>query len=100
MSAFFDTNILIYAQQDGEKAERSRSRFCDSCFESPPEVAVSEGRGRFGIAGFVLPLAIGHKRQSTSVDGSSTTSLAVEVRQLITPPSTDCSLSRSVPTWL
>jgi predicted nucleic acid-binding protein len=24
VSAFFDTNILIYAQQDGEKAERSR----------------------------------------------------------------------------
>ena len=27
MSAFFDTNILVYAQQTGAKAERSRSLF-------------------------------------------------------------------------
>lgn len=29
MSAFFDTNILIYAQQDGVKAERSRVLLAD-----------------------------------------------------------------------
>ena len=29
MSAFFDTNILVYAQQAGEKGERSRALFAD-----------------------------------------------------------------------
>jgi predicted nucleic acid-binding protein len=29
VSAFFDTNILVYAQQTGEKAERSRALFAD-----------------------------------------------------------------------
>jgi predicted nucleic acid-binding protein len=29
VSAFFDTNILVYAQQDGEKAERSRVLLSD-----------------------------------------------------------------------
>jgi predicted nucleic acid-binding protein len=29
MSAFFDTNILVYAQQTGEKAERARALFAE-----------------------------------------------------------------------
>jgi predicted nucleic acid-binding protein len=29
VSAFFDTNILVYAQLDGEKAERSRALLAD-----------------------------------------------------------------------